>query len=216
MERTVNVPTLPEAERYLEEAAARNPGSWVQHSVVVARAARAIAGRHPALDPAAAYVLGLLHDIGRRAGGPGVPDVRHILDGYAFLRAEGFEASARICLTHSFPIKEVDAFASRWECPAEERRFVQAYLNGVEYSAYDRLIQLCDALALPSGFCLIEKRLVDVALRHGFNDHTLAKWRAYLGLRQEFDAAIGRSIYRVLPGVVANTFGDGRGRAPRA
>ena len=37
----------------------------------------------------------------------------------------GFEESARICLTHSFPIKNVDAFASPWVCPPEEKRFAQ-------------------------------------------------------------------------------------------
>jgi hypothetical protein len=52
----------------------------------------------------------------------------------------------------------------------------------------------------------MEKRLVDVALRHGFNDLTLAKWRAFLALRQEFDAAAGASIYTLLPGVVENSF----------
>ena len=84
---------------------------------------------------------------------------------------------------------------------------VQAYLDGLEYTVEDRLIQLCDTLGEADGFCLIEKRLVDVALRHGFNDLTLVKWRAYLGLRAEFDAAIGGSIYRLLPGVVEHTFG---------
>ncbi len=125
------------------------------------------------------------------------------------MRDEGFEACARICLTHSFPapIKDVAAFASPWDCLPEEREFVQAYLHGITYSAYDRLIQLCDALAQPTGFCLIEKRLIEVALRYGVNAFTLAKWRAFLGLRREFDEAAGTSIYRLLPGVVENTFG---------
>jgi hypothetical protein len=151
--------------------------------------------------------LGLLHDVGRGAGGAGVADVRHILDGYSLLAERGFEDNARICLTHSFPIKQAGAFASTWNCPPEEKQFVQRYLDQVQYTAYDRLIQLCDALSLATGPCLIEQRLVEVALRHGFNDLTLDKWRAYLALRQEFDAATGTSIYRLLPGVVANTFG---------
>lgn len=47
---------------------------------------------------------------------------------------------------------------------------------------------LCDCLALPTGFCLIEKRLVDIALRHGFNDYTLEKWRAFFAIRARFEA----------------------------
>lgn len=204
----VKVPTIEHAQRYLREAADLNPGPWVQHIEFVASAARAIAERHSGLDAERAYVLGLLHDVGRRTGGPGVAQVRHLLDGFVFMRDEGFEVCARVCLTHSFPapIKNVDAFASPWDCPGEERDFVQSYLNGIEYSAYDRLIQLCDALAQSNGYCLIEKRLVDVALRRGFNDFTLEKWCAFLGLRQEFDDAIGTSIYDLLPGVVENTF----------
>jgi hypothetical protein len=54
----------------------------------------------------------------------------------------------------------------------------------------------------------MEKRLVDVALRHGLNDLTLAKWRAFLDLRREFDAAVGASIYTLLAGVVENSFSD--------
>ena len=53
----------------------------------------------------------------------------------------------------------------------------------------------------------MERRFVDVALRHGFNAYTLEKWRAFLAIKGEFDAACDGSIYGVLPGVVATTFG---------
>ncbi|HLZ30072.1 MAG TPA: HD domain-containing protein [Chloroflexota bacterium] len=206
----MNLPTVQRAQQILAEAHARNPGQWADHSRVAAESARAIAAHHPSLDPDAAYVLGLLHDVGRGAGGSGVADVRHLLDGYRLMLDAGFEDSARICLTHSFPIKQADAFARPWDCPAEDKRFVQDYLDHVEYTAYDRLIQLCDAVALPSGPCLMEKRLVDVALRHGFNALTVARWQAFLSLRHEFEAAAGASIYALLPGVVENTFGFSR------
>jgi HD domain len=204
--RHIYLPSVEGAHAYLAAAGRRNPGPWVQHSVVAAEAARAIAARHPTLDPDAAYVLGLLHDVGRGQGGPEVADVRHILDGHHLMHERGFEDCARVCLTHSFPIKQADAFAGPWDCPTEDRRFVQAYLERVEYTAYDRLIPLCDALALPSGPVLMAKRLVDVALRWGFNELTVAKWRAYLALRREFSEAIGTSIYSLLPNIIDNTF----------
>jgi hypothetical protein len=160
------------------------------------------------LDPEVAYVLGLLHDIGRCRTARGVPDVRHVLNGYAQLTELGYEDAARICLTHSFPIKQADAFASPWGDLHAEKAWVQDYLSGIEYTAYDRLIQLCDSLALPQGPVLIEKRFVDVALRHGVNAFTVEKWRAFLAIKEEFDAAVGGSIYDVLPDVVGNTFGS--------
>ena len=149
--RAMLVPPAGQAEAYLRAAAGRNPGPWVEHSRVAAGAARALGAGLPGVDPETAYVMGLLHDVGRGAGEPGVADVRHILDGYALLQRDGFADAARICLTHSFPIKDVDAFASAWECPATERRFVQDYLQRTEYDRYDRLIQLCDALSCRAG-----------------------------------------------------------------
>ena len=51
------------------------------------------------MNPDAAYVMGLLHDIGRREG---IMDMRHIYAGYLFMSSLGYDDSARICLTHCF------------------------------------------------------------------------------------------------------------------
>ena len=99
------------------------------------------------------------------------------------------------------------AAAGKWDGTRQELDFIRSYLTRIAYNAYDRLIQLCDALALPTGFCLIEKRLVDVSLRHGVNEYTIRRWEAFLALQREFERIIGKSIYRILPGVVENTFG---------
>lgn len=188
----------------LRDAARRNPGPWVAHSEHVSSAAARIAARHPELDPDVAAILGLLHDIGRREG---VTGMRHALDGYRYLSAAGFPDAARICLTHSFPIRDISVSLDAWDCSDEEYLFVKQYLEQIEYNDYDRLLQLCDSLALPQGFCLIEKRLIDVALRYGVNETMVEKWRAILELQRHFEAAIGTSIYRLLPGVVETTFG---------
>ena len=70
----------------LHEAEALNPGPWVAHALHVAEAASAIAGAHPEMDGETAYILGYLHDIGRRAG---VTGMRHVLDGYNYLHSLG-------------------------------------------------------------------------------------------------------------------------------
>jgi len=200
----MNIPSLEQTEAFVKEGQTLNPGPWVQHSYFVAKAAESISQYHPRLDPKTAFILGYLHDIGRRAG---VADMRHVLDGYSFLKDKGFDAAARISITHSFAIKDIDAIAGKWDCSEAELQFVKAYLLGIEFDEYDRLIQLCDALALPSGFCLMEKRLVDVALRYGVNHYTVPRWKAYLNIQRDFEAVIGQSIYKILPGVVENTFG---------
>jgi hypothetical protein len=198
------IPGLEKAQSLLIEAAQLNPGPWVAHSLNVAQAAQLIASHHPRLDPERAYILGCLHDIGRRYG---VSGMRHVLDGYRFLTGEGYEDAGRVCLTHAYPLRGEPVGASPWDGSGEELDFVQAYLAGIEYDDYDQLIQLCDALTLPTGFCLMEKRLVEVALRYGVNKHTLRRWQAYFDLKDEIEQAIGASVYSLLPHVVENTFG---------
>ena len=200
----MNIPSLEQAETWIEDARELHPGPWVQHSFFVGKAAEAIAGHHPTLDPHTAFILGYLHDIGRRAG---VADMRHTLDGYSFLMEQGFEDAARICITHVFPLKHIHSVAGKWDCTQQELDFLDEYLSTIEFDGYDRLIQLCDAIALPSGYCLVEKRLMDVALRHGVNEFSVPRWKAFLQIQKDFEGAIGQSIYKVLDGVVENTFG---------
>lgn len=199
------VPTRAQAETLLAEGGSLNPGPWVEHSRWVAEAAGRLAAPLPDLDADTARALGLLHDIGRREGSS---DMRHALDGYRYLIGLGYGQAAQICLTHSHPIQNIHVASGEWDVSSDDFRFVQAYLEQAVYTDYDRLIQLCDALALPAGPCLIEKRLVDVALRHGFNEFTLEKWRAFLQLQHDFEQKLGRSIYAFLPEAAITTFGD--------
>ncbi|WP_461615002.1 HD domain-containing protein [Clostridium sp. Marseille-QA1073] len=76
-----SVPTLEEAMKFLKEAEELNSGPWVKHSMNVAKGAKLIAEQTDNLDPEVAYILGMLHDIGRREG---VYAMRHGLDGYNY------------------------------------------------------------------------------------------------------------------------------------
>lgn len=197
--------TIPieKALAMLNEAEQMNPGAWVQHSVSVADNAKIIAGQCNDMNPDTAYVIGLLHDIGRRAG---VKHIMHIFDGYNYLMELGYNDAARICLTHSFPIKDINTFFGRFDCTQEEKQFLHEYLNEIEYTDYDRLIQLCDAISMPQGAVLMEKRFVDVAKRHGLPEFTLEKWQSFLDLKSYFDNIAGVNIYTILPNIVENTF----------
>ena len=135
--------------------------------------------------------------------------MRHAVDGYRFLATLGYEDAARINMTHSFAVKDLRAIFGEWDCTADEMRFIEAYLAGIEYDDYDRLIQLCDSLAMADGFVLMEKRMLDVAMRYGnVNDIILAKWRAKFVIKADFERRMGCSVYSLLPGVVENTFGS--------
>ena len=179
------------AERIISEAQELNNSGWIAHSYNVARLAEKIA-KKSGMDSEKAYILGLLHDIGRRNGDM---QARHALEGYNYLTSIGFEDGARICLTHTFQYKNIDAIYDNWDCTEEEKNFIENYLNTITYDDYDKLIQLCDALSLANGYCYAEKKMVNSVLKFGFKDTTINKWKAILQLKDYFDNKIDGDIY---------------------
>jgi hypothetical protein len=200
----MNLPSRLEAIRLLEEAEKLNPGPWVAHSKNVAVSARIIADHHPRLDAEAAYIMGLLHDIGRREG---ITFIRHLIDGYTFLNSLGYDDAARISITHSFPIPDLDAYIGERDCSPQDLKVIENFINSTTLNDYDILIQLCDSVSLPSGFCLLEKRIIDVAMRYGINAKSISSWQARFQIKEKFENEIGCSIYQVLPGIIEGTFG---------
>lgn len=192
-----------EANKELNLAAQLNPGPWEQHSISVAENARLIAEKTNIMDRGKAYVMGLMHDIGRRAG---IKGILHIFDGYDYMMNMGQEEIATICLTHSFPVKDVNTFFGKYDCSFEQKKFLQQFLANKQYDNYDILIQLCDAISLPNGACILEKRFVDVALRHGLPDFTIEKWKAFMNAKKHFDELCGCNIYTFLPDILENSF----------
>ena len=41
-----------------------------------------------------------------------------------------------------------------------------------------------------------------------YNEFTVPKWEALFAIQQDFEERMGRSIYKLLPGVIENTFSD--------
>ena len=181
----------------LELAGKMNPGPWTKHSYNVAEAARLIAAAS-GLDSEKAYVCGLLHDIGRRTG---ISAVRHIIDGYDYAMSKGWDEVARVCLTHSFPVKDIDADIGKKDITAEQYVFIKAFLEGIEYDDYDKLIILCDSLGDANGLCIPEKRLIDTTRRYEIYPFTIDRWNKTYEYKEYFEKRIGKSVYAVLPDI---------------
>lgn len=186
----------------LEKAGEQNPGPWIAHSSYVAQACWNIADHCLGIDAEKAYVLGLLHDIGRYAG---VTKEKHLLDGYRFCKEKGWDKPAQICISHSFMIQDIKSSVSEFDITEEERTFLKEFVESAVYDDYDLLVQLCDALALPTGFCILEKRFVDVALRYGTPPATVPRWKRTLEIKAYFEEKTGCSIYSLLPGAAENS-----------
>ena len=155
-----------------------------------------------AMDADQAYCFGLLHDIGRYAG---VSSERHLIDGYRFCMEKGWEKAAQICISHAFMIQDIHTSIGTFDVTEEDFCFMEKFIKTAAYDDYDRLVQLCDALALPTGFCILEKRFVDVKIRYGVHPHTVDRWKKVLEIKADFEEKMKGSIYNLLPGAVENS-----------
>lgn len=197
------LPSIQEAEEALVIAGKMNPGPWIKHSKNVGIAAKAIADKCSGMDSSKAYIVGLLHDIGRRVG---IVSTKHVIAGYEYAMEKGWDEVARVCMTHSYPTKDESTEIGHPDITEEEGERIRVFLEQVEYDSYDKLIILCDSLATAKGCCLLEKRFVDTTRRYGVFPFTIERWNATFAIKAEFEAMMEYSIYEVLPHVKETTF----------
>jgi len=186
-------PSREEADSLLAWAHEQNPGPWMNHSRVVARAAETIADKC-GLDTQRAYVSGLWHDIGRYEGKRAL---HHVYAGYELLKSKGYGQIGEICLSHSFPFQDIREYIGKNDCSPKETGFIASFLMNASYNEYDRLIQLCDAIGTADGVSLIEVRLMDVIRRHGVGNLIPMKIESYFGLKEHFDKLCKMNIYHL-------------------
>ena len=167
---------------------------YVTHSRYVGDLAGMIAA-DMGLDPAYATVLGYLHDIGRR-----IDSDNHMYAGYRFLKVNGYEQYAFICLTHSFLNNDIECICGRLLSPESEGYAeVKAFVESHENTDYDRIIQTCDLLCLHTGGTTLKERIDDIEARKGthaksaYHRETATRQKAYI------EEKIGHSIYDYYP-----------------
>ncbi len=191
-------PTKEKAEELLADAAQCNPGPWEAHSRVTAWCAERIARKCPGMDAEKAWVLGLLHDIGRKFG---VKHLGHVYDGWRYMLESGYDEVARICLTHSFNEGKLESYIGKFDITEEETEALRQALAHTSFDDYDRLIQLCDSLAGAEGVMDIEDRMNDVKRRYG--QFPQSKWDKNLELKALFEQMAGEDIYIIVGGIGA-------------
>ena len=147
------LPTREEALKLIRDGLLFNPGPWGKHCLTAAHCAEKIASACGDMDVEKAYILGLLHDIGRKFG---VRHLGHVYDGYVYMKSLGYDEVAKICLTHSFNNHTIDEYIGKFDVTDEELIIIKTELAKTIYDEYDRLIQLCDCLAGAEGVLDIE------------------------------------------------------------
>lgn len=185
-------PSKENAEKLLKEAEEMNPGPWGNHCRVAAKCAERIA-MACSMDAEKSYVLGLLHDIGRKFL---VRDLGHLYYGYQYMNRLGYHQVARVCLSHSFPNQDLQIYIGKIDIPKEEAEAVEKILDEMQFDDYDRLIQLCDALAGSDGVLDIEERMADV--KHRYGNYPQEQWDKNMELKHYFEEKAGKNIYDIV------------------
>ena len=104
----------------------------------------------------------------------------------------GYDEAARVCITHSFSIKKIKTYIGKNDVSSEAYKKIKKLIDEYEYDDYDRLIQLCDSIALPQGSAKIEERMSDVKKRHGY--YPQDKWNKHIELKKYFEQKSGLDI----------------------
>ena len=186
------LPTREEAIALVRDGLACNPGPWGRHCLTAAHCAEKIASACGDMDSEKAYILGLLHDIGRKFG---TRHLGHVSDGYTYMKSLGYDEVAKICLTHSFNNHTVDEYIGKFDVSQEELTLIKNKLVETVYDEYDLLSQLCDSLAGADGVLDIEERMNDVKRRYG--SYPQDKWDSNIELMHYFEKRMNQNIYLV-------------------
>lgn len=169
---------------------------WLEHINFVAQSAKIIAKMAPDLNPDDAYILGLLHDFGKKYDEK-TENVFHGLEGYKELKKLGFDDAARINLTHTFLLKPSNEIQYPFNKAAVEE--CRLLINKIDYDDYDRLIQLCDWLNDRGRNCTIRARMSSLQARYNVVNEDLVKiGNEAQKLKEYFDKKCSCSVYRLI------------------
>lgn len=135
------LPTREEALKLIRDGLLFNPGPWGKHCLTAAHCAEKIASACGDMDVEKAYILGLLHDIGRKFG---VRHLGHVYDGYVYMKSLGYDEVAKICLTHSFNNHTIDEYIGKFDVTDEELTIIKTELAKT-ISAMEKLAKAYNA-----------------------------------------------------------------------
>lgn len=160
---------------FLKNGMEINTSSWINHSFNVAIVSKKIASVLDDADEDTCYVLGLLHDVGRKFK----TDMEHTVYGFEYLVSHGYENEAIICLTHSHIHGERCAnnepAVPWWEWIDGKSVFhdnqddLTDFLKNYSYSVYDNIVSIADLMATDKNVMSVYERILKLSQRTNSN-----------------------------------------------
>ena len=204
MENKGEILSIEKVYSFLEDAPRKNKDLWIKHSINVAIVAERLAEQLK-LDSKKAYVLGLIHDIGRRKKEH--VGLRHIIEGYNFLEEQGYKEEARVCLTHTFYSRSLvkpNLTKENTNLTRNEIEFISDYINKNGFNIYDKILQIADNMGSATGINTVERRRTESMLRYGITDVSEKNLREIFKVQNEIEEKLGFSLYKIFPEVADN------------
>ena|SRR5574344_680107 len=197
--------TSDEALNLLKESNIKESDKyWIDHCICVGNTACTIANALN-LDSEYARTLGYIHDIGRKFEEHGGV-FPHIVSGYNYIKALGYDDDyAGICIKHSFLNNDIDCLANdrdKTDNANPNYEFVKEYVKQ-EYTIYEKIINLCD-LMCKQKVMTVDKRMIDLLLRHGVFAKTHYHIEETYKLKCFFDKILGFNLYDLFPDIKNN------------
>ena len=166
------------------------------HTMGVASAAEKIARYIPSLDTEKAFVLGLLHDYGKRIN-ERIEGRFHGQEGYEQMLKMGYPDVAKVCLTHTF--SEQNFSDEEYSYPQEWKDWAHNTLKNITYDDYDYLICLCDKFFEGLSIVPISNRIKGIIKRYQLGKvQEECLFKQSMKLKEYFDKKTGHDIYEIL------------------
>lgn len=198
--------TSREALKLLEDARGSvSNDRFINHSICVGNTAGVIA-KALNLDEDFAKTLGYIHDIGKKFKYNESGVFPHAMYGYNYIKSLGYdEEYAGICIKHSFLNNDIDCISNDRDETDKNNpnyEFVKNYIKK-EYTVYEKIINLCDLMCTDK-VLTVDKRMIDLLLRHGVYAKTHYHIVETCKLKKYFDALLGFNLYDLFPSIKDN------------
>lgn len=187
----------------------KNSG-WINHCICVGNCARRIATALNKvgyeLDIDKITTLGYIHDIGKQFKYEHDGVFSHAVFGYNYIKFLGYdEEYAGICIKHSFLNNDIDCLSNTSDETDRNNKnydFVSNYIKN-EYTIYEKIINLCDLMCTQE-IQTVDKRMMDLLLRHGVFAKTHYHIEETMKLKKYFDDLLGYNLYDLFPEIKEN------------
>lgn len=182
---------------------------WINHSICVGntagKIAKALNEQGIAVNIDKVITFGYVHDIGKRFHETGGV-FPHAINGYKYLKKLDYdEEYAGMCIKHSFLNNDIDCISNDRDETDKSNpnyNFFKEYIKK-EYSLEEKIINLCDLMCTTKTLT-VEKRMIDLLLRHGIYKKTYYHIVETIKLKEYFDNLLGYNLYDLFPEIKEN------------